>query len=41
MSEYEKAPEEYRRVYRGFLGMTKWSVILIAIVLIALAIFLA
>jgi hypothetical protein len=40
MSEIDRAPEESRNLYRAFLGMTKWSVILVTIVLIALALFL-
>lgn len=37
---WEKAARENRSVYSGFLGMTKWAIVLIAIVLIGMAIFL-
>lgn len=38
---WEAAEADNRTVYSGFLGLTKWAVILIAIVLIGMAIFLA
>lgn len=37
---WEQAARDNRNVYSGFLGLTKWAVILIALVLIAMAIFL-
>lgn len=40
MSELDKVGSENRSVYEGFLSITKWSVALIVLVLIALAIFL-
>lgn len=40
MAELDKVSSANREVYTGFLGITKWAIILIAIVLIALAIFL-
>ncbi len=40
MSDLDNVPSEYRNVYEGFLAITKWSVILIALVLIGMAIFL-
>lgn len=40
MSELDKAARDNRQTYSGFLGVTKWAVILIALVLIAMALFL-
>jgi hypothetical protein len=40
MSDLEKLNNENREVYSGFLGITKWAIILIALVLILMAIFL-
>lgn len=40
MSELEKVSSANREVYAGFLGITKWAIILIALVLILMAIFL-
>jgi len=40
MSELEKVSQQNLVVYQGFLTITKWSVILIALVLILMAIFL-
>ncbi|TPE58739.1 aa3-type cytochrome c oxidase subunit IV [Sandaracinobacter neustonicus] len=37
---WEAAAADNRTVYSGFLGLTKWAIILIAIVLILMAIFL-
>ncbi|MFN3371762.1 MAG: aa3-type cytochrome c oxidase subunit IV [Sphingomonadaceae bacterium] len=40
MSELDKVASDNRNVYEGFLTITKWSIILIALVLIGMAIFL-
>lgn len=40
MAELDKLGQENLQVYSGFLGITKWAVILIALVLILMAIFL-
>lgn len=37
---WEKASQDNRVVYSGFLGFAKWGTILISIVLILMAIFL-
>jgi hypothetical protein len=37
---WDKAARDNREVYSGFLGLTKWAIILIALVLIGMAIFL-
>jgi hypothetical protein len=37
---WEQAGRENTSVYSGFLGLTKWAIVLIAIVLIGMAIFL-
>jgi hypothetical protein len=37
---WEKVPRDNMQVYSGFLGLTKWGIILIATVLILMAIFL-
>lgn len=37
---WEKAAQDNRAVYSGFVGLAKWGTILIAIVLILMAIFL-
>lgn len=39
-ASWEKAAQDNRAVYSGFLGMAKWGTILISIVLILMAIFL-
>ncbi|MGQ5702047.1 aa3-type cytochrome c oxidase subunit IV [Sandaracinobacteroides sp. A072] len=41
MSELNKVARDNRNVYEGFLTATKWGVILITILLILMAIFLA
>ena len=38
---WESAAADNRTVYSGFLGLTKWAVILIVIELIGMALFLA
>lgn len=40
MAELDKVGRENREVYSGFLGITKWAVILIVLVLVLMAIFL-
>jgi hypothetical protein len=40
MSELDKVGPEQKTVYEGFLSITKWSIVLIALVLIGMAIFL-
>lgn len=40
MAELEKLPKDRQVVYSRFLGLTKWAVILAALVLIAMAVFL-
>jgi hypothetical protein len=37
---WEQVARDNRTVYSGFLGLTKWAVILIVLVLIAMAVFL-
>lgn len=37
---WDEAARDNRDVYSGFLGLTKWAIILIALVLIGMAIFL-
>jgi hypothetical protein len=37
---WDKAARDNREVYSGFLGLTKWAIIVIALVLIGMAIFL-
>jgi hypothetical protein len=37
---WDKAARDNREVYSGFLGLTKWAIVLIALVLIGMAIFL-
>jgi hypothetical protein len=37
---WDKAAQDNRAVYSGFLGLTKWALVLIALVLIGMAIFL-
>ena len=39
-TSWDTAATDNRAVYSGFLGLTKWAIILIAIVLILMAIFL-
>jgi hypothetical protein len=39
MTEFDKIDEENRATYAVFLNLLKWSLVLIAIVLIGLAIF--
>ena len=39
-TQSETVPAEHGRFYTGFVGTLKWSVIVIAMLLIALAIFL-
>jgi hypothetical protein len=39
MTEFEKIDEENRSTYTVFLNLLKWSLVLIVIVLIGLAIF--
>ncbi|PZU44443.1 MAG: aa3-type cytochrome c oxidase subunit IV [Sphingomonas sp.] len=39
-TSWETADADNRTVYSGFLGLTKWAIILITIVLILMAIFL-
>lgn len=40
MSELEKVSKDNLGVYNGFLTLTKWAIILIALVLILMAVFL-
>ncbi|MBS3962470.1 MAG: aa3-type cytochrome c oxidase subunit IV [Sandarakinorhabdus sp.] len=40
MSELEKLSPDHLNVYRGFLTVTKWTVIVVALVLVGMAIFL-
>jgi hypothetical protein len=40
VTELDKVGEDNRTVYSGFLTVTKWTIILIAILLILMAIFL-
>lgn len=42
MAEYpiNAVPKDNRRVYLGFLGVAKWVILVIAIILILMAIFL-
>lgn len=40
MSELDKVSPENRSVYQGFLSITRWAIILVALVLIGMAIFL-
>ncbi|WP_448582807.1 aa3-type cytochrome c oxidase subunit IV [Thermaurantiacus sp.] len=40
MAELDKLPEQALGTWEKFLGLTKWAVILIAIILIGMAIFL-
>lgn len=37
---WEQVARDNRAVYSGFLGLTKWAIILIVLVLIAMAVFL-
>ncbi len=37
---WDEAARDNRDVYSGFLGLTKWAIIAIAIVLIGMALFL-
>lgn len=37
---WDQASTENRQVYSGFLGLTKWAILLIVLVLIGMAIFL-
>ncbi len=36
----DEAARDNREVYSGFLGLTKWAIILVTLVLIGMAIFL-
>lgn len=38
--EWSGVAPDHREVYSGFLGLTKWAILLIVIVLIGMAIFL-
>ncbi|MGL6042643.1 MAG: aa3-type cytochrome c oxidase subunit IV [Sandaracinobacteroides sp.] len=38
--KWDQAAPENRQVYSGFLGLSKWAIILIALVLVGMAIFL-
>jgi hypothetical protein len=40
MAELDKVAADNRQVYSGFLGITKWAIVLIALTLILMAIFL-
>jgi hypothetical protein len=40
MAELEKVSPDNLGVYKGFLTLTKWAIILIALVLIGMAVFL-
>ncbi|MFQ3594583.1 MAG: aa3-type cytochrome c oxidase subunit IV [Sphingomonadaceae bacterium] len=40
MAELDKLPKQARGTWDRFLGLTKWAIILVAIVLIGMAIFL-
>lgn len=37
---WDKAARDNREVYSGFLGLTKWAIVLIVLVLIGMAVFL-
>ncbi len=37
---WDKAARDNREVYSGFLGLTKWAIIFVVLVLIGMAIFL-
>lgn len=39
-TSWETAAADNKSVYSGFLGLTKWAILLIALVLILMAIFL-
>ena len=39
-TSWETAAADHKSVYSGFLGLTKWAIILIALVLVLMAIFL-
>lgn len=39
-ASWDQAARDNREVYSGFLGLTKWAIVLIALVLIGMAIFL-
>lgn len=39
-ARWDEAARDNREVYSGFLGLTKWAIIGIALVLIGMAIFL-
>ncbi|WP_448586765.1 aa3-type cytochrome c oxidase subunit IV [Thermaurantiacus sp.] len=41
MAELDKLPQQARGTWEGFLALTRWAVLLIALVLILMAIFLA
>ncbi len=40
MPDFEKASRDNLGVYSGFLTVTKWAILLVALVLILMAIFL-
>lgn len=40
MAELDKLPKQALATWERFLGLTKWAILLIAIVLIGMAIFL-
>jgi hypothetical protein len=39
VTEIHKTPEDNRKVYSGFLGYTKWVIVLVLVALIALLMF--
>lgn len=40
MSELDRLNKDNRSTYEGFLGLTKWGIIFVVVVLIGMAIFL-
>jgi flagellar biosynthesis/type III secretory pathway M-ring protein FliF/YscJ len=41
MAELDKLSKQARGTWEGFLSLTKWAILLIALVLVAMALFLA
>lgn len=39
MTEIDKTPEDNRKVYTGFLGYTKWLIVLVILTLVGLLMF--